>query len=555
MSLIKVNMNKEEVVLEPFPADKILGGRALVDYLLTEYGSPTGHPLAEESIAIVAPGLLAGTSAPQSGRLSLGGKSPLTGGIKESNSGGTAANKLGRLGIRGIMIDGKAKEWKILKVTAQGATLDPAGDVVGLKNYAACDRLRERYGDKIGVIIIGRAGEMKMASATVAVTDPEGRPSRHAARGGLGAVLGAKGIKAIVIDDKKGNLRRPANEAAFKAATRAATESIQNAETTNVLHSMGTPAWIGYDNERGSLPSYNHHEGSFDKVDTVKIETFLEINKANGGTMGHSCMPGCPVRCSPIFHDNNGNFLTAAFEYETIVLLGTNLGIDNLEAVARMDRKCYEYGIDTMELGNAIGVLSDVGLFEFGDAAKAEAYVDEVGEGTFMGRILGSGVANTARIFGIERVPAVKGQGLPGHSARSSKGWGVTYATSPQGADHTAGPVVDEFVFSSEGQDERSRAAQITFAALDSTGVCWFSFLGPESLFPMVNGFYDLNWSLEVYLEIGREALRRERAFNAKAGFSKADDRLPDWMTKEPLGPTNEVFDVPNEDLDRVFNF
>jgi aldehyde:ferredoxin oxidoreductase len=167
---------------------------------MTEYASPTAHPFSEESLFIVAPGLLAGTNAPMSGRLSMGGKSPLTGGIKEANSGGTAAHKLGRLSMQAIMVEGKAKEWQILKVDSQGAALENAGDIVGLTNYAGCDRLRERYGDKISIIIIGPAGEMKLANSTIAVTDLEGRPSRHAARGGVGALMGSKGLKAIVID-------------------------------------------------------------------------------------------------------------------------------------------------------------------------------------------------------------------------------------------------------------------------------------------------------------------------------------------------------------------
>ncbi|MCK4825397.1 aldehyde ferredoxin oxidoreductase, partial [bacterium] len=204
MTILRVNMSQKTISTETFPKDKIIGGRAMVDYLLSEYGSPTAHPLSEESALIVAPGLLAGTSAPMSGRLSVGAKSPLTGGIKEANAGGTAAHKLGRLGIRAIMVEGKSEVWQILKVNAQGATLEPAGDIKGQTNYAACDKLRERYGDKVGILTIGPAGEMKLANSTVGVTDPDGRPSRHAARGGLGAVMGAKGLKAMVIDDTGG---------------------------------------------------------------------------------------------------------------------------------------------------------------------------------------------------------------------------------------------------------------------------------------------------------------------------------------------------------------
>jgi aldehyde:ferredoxin oxidoreductase len=173
-----------------------------------------------------------------------------------------------------------------------------------------------------------------------------------------------------------------------------------------------------------------------------------------------------------------------------------------------------------------------------------------------MGRILGSGVAVTAKAFGIGRVPVVKGLGIPAHAARSSKGWAVTYATSPQGADHTAGGVAVEHL-SAEGQGDRSRTSQIRMAAFDATGLCLFTFLSAASnlIVPMINALRGINWSEEDYLEFGKDILRQERDFNLKAGIGPGADRLPDWMTREPLPPTNAVFDVPQEDVDKVFNF
>jgi len=556
MTIVRVNMFQKTISTETFPKDKIIGGRAMVDYLLSEYGSPTAHPLSEGSVLIVAPGLLAGTSAPMSGRLSIGAKSPLTGGIREANAGGTAAHKLGRLGIRAIMVEGKSEDWQILKVTAQGATLEPAGDIKGLTNYAACDKLRKHYGDKVSILIIGPAGEMKLAISTVGVTDLDGRPSRHAARGGLGAVMGAKGLKVVVIDDTGGKVRKPVDGEAFKTAVKAATDAIKNGPATEALHMLGTAMWVDADNTRGSLPTNNHRLGSFDKHESINATRFTELVKARGGSMGHGCLPGCVVQCSTVFNDSSGNFLTAALEYETIGLLGANLGIDDLDAIARMDRKCDELGIDTMELGNTIGILNDVGLFAFGDAKKAQSYLEEIEKGTPMGRILGSGVVVTAKAFGIDRVPAVKGLGIPAHAARSSKGWAVTYATSPQGADHTAGGVVVEHL-SSEGQGDRSRTSQIQMAAFDATGICLFTFLRAATnvIVPLINALHGVNWTEEEYLELGKEMLRQERAFNMKAGIGPGADRLPDWMRKEPLPPTKAVFDVPQEDIDAVFNF
>jgi aldehyde:ferredoxin oxidoreductase len=556
MTILKIDMSKHEIAQEPFPKDKMIGGRAMVDYLMTEYGSPTAHPLSEESLFIIAPGLLAGSNAPQSGRLSVGGKSPLTGGIKEANVGGTTGHKLGRLGIRAIVVKGKSQELSVMRVSAKGISLDNARSLIGLKNYEACENLRREYGNDVGIMVAGIAGEMKLANSTVAVTDPEGRPTRQAARGGLGSVMFAKGLKAIVIDDTGIPMRKAADPEGFKVAVKDAIEAINAHPLTKPFHTYGTNWALESDNQRGSLPTRNHYQGSFEKHENINANKLLETVKSRGGMMGHSCMPGCVVRCSSIYHDSKGEFLTASFDYETIAMLGSNLGIDDLDAIARMDRLCDELGIDTIELGCTIGILNEVGLFDFGDAKRAYSLIEEISRKSPLGRVLGSGVTIAAKIFGIDRIPAVKGQGIPAHSARSCKGWGVTYATSPQGADHTAGPVVDDFL-SKEGQVQRSRMSQIVMAGLDSAGLCMFSRLmgQPEIVARMINGLYGINWSSKDYLEMAKEALRQERVFNKKAGMSDGQDRLPDWMRQDPLPPTNAVFDVAQSEIDELFNF
>jgi aldehyde:ferredoxin oxidoreductase len=434
--------------------------------------------------------------------------------------------------------------------------LENAGDIVGLTNYTACNRLRERYGEKISIILIGPAGEMKLANSTVGVTDLQGRPSRHAARGGVGALMGSKGLKAIVIDDTGGASRQAIDRDAFKGAVKASTEAIKNGPPAEALHKMGTFFWVDVSHSRGSLPTCNFRMGAFEKFQNINAEKLIELSKARNGSIGHSCMPGCVVRCSSDFHDPSGKYLTSAFEYETVVLLGSNLGIDDLDAIARMDRKCDELGIDTIELGCTIGILNDIGLFEFGDAEKAEAFIDEIGKGTPLGRILGSGVEIAAKVFGIDRVPAVKGQGLAGHAARSLKGWGVTYATSPQGADHTAGSVLED-PLSPEGHVERSRDAQVAMAAFDATGLCLFTFLSrtPELIVPLINSLYGVKWTEADYMAMGKEILHQERGFNLEAGIGPRADMIPDWMRKEPLPPNNTVFDVSQEDINNVFNF
>jgi aldehyde:ferredoxin oxidoreductase len=222
-----------------------------------------------------------------------------------------------------------------------------------------------------------------------------------------------------------------------------------------------------------------------------------------------------------------------------------------------MDRRCDGIGIDTIETGAAIGVLNDAGLYEFGDAPRAEALIDEIAQGTLMGRILGNGTEATAKIFGIARVPTVKGQAIAAHSGRSMKGWGVTYATSPQGADHTAGPVGAGDFLTPYGQVEISRNSQIINTAMDATGLCHFTFAYrfPQVIAPLINSLLGTQLADEDVFEMGREMLRQEHAFNVRAGIGPGADGLPEWMRKEPLPPTNAVFDVPQEEIDNFFSF
>lgn len=556
MDLLRVSMTDGQINWEEFPKDLILGGRAVIDYLLTKHADPRVHPLSKRNYFVVAPGLLAGTSAPNSGRLSVGGKSPLTGTIKEANVGGTSAHKLARLGIRAIMVSGSSESLKILKIDDKGAVLEEASTLKGLGNYRTCEILQERYGGNIGIIIAGPAGEMKLSNSTVAVTDPEGRPSRHAARGGLGSVMASKGLKAIVIDDAHGKGCEAVDKEGFKLAVKSAAEMIASKPICQNLAKLGTGMWVDSDHARGSMPTYNYRAGGFENYEKINGKRISELAEQRKGKMGHRCMPTCVVRCSTVYNDTEGRHVTSGLEYETLAMLGANLGIDDIDAIAMMDHRCDDLGIDTIEMGAAIGVLNDVYLFEFGDKAQAMTYLDEVAKGSPVGRILGNGVSVTAKAFGISRVPAVKGQAIPAHTGRTVKGWGVTYATSPQGADHTAGPVGVE-PLSPEGQVERSRLAQIQMASLDATGMCFFTFLyaTPQAILPMINSLYGIHWSENNYLDMGKEMLRQEIAFNRKAGVAVEGNSMPDWLREEPLPPKGTVFDVTQDELDRIFDF
>jgi aldehyde:ferredoxin oxidoreductase len=236
-----------------------------------------------------------------------------------------------------------------------------------------------------------------------------------------------------------------------------------------------------------------------------------------------------------------------------------------------LDRLDDDYGLDTIEMGATIGVAMEAGLAKFGDAEGAIKLVKEVGAGTPLGRILGNGAAVTGRVFGVERVPVVKGQAMPAYDPRGIQGIGVTYATSTMGADHTAGYAVGANVLGvggkvdalkPEGQIELSRNLQIATAALDSTGMCLFVAFPlldqPETmqaLVDMINAFYGLNMTVDDVGELGKSVLKSEREFNTKAGLTAEHDRLPAFFKKESLPPHDITFQVTDEELDQVFNF
>ena len=550
-------MEKQTIERQSLPEETVwLGGRALVDAVLSEEVPPACHPLGPRNRLVIAPGLFAGSILPTAGRLSIGGKSPLTGGIKESNVGGMAGTVLGRLSVGAIVIKGGflTDLPKVIVIKRDSAAVVDFPELKGLGNYETAKRLRDRFGKDVCTVSIGPCGEMKMAASTLAVTDVEGRPCRHAARGGLGAVMGAKGVKAVVIDPQGTGPLKGADAPAFSKAVKAYTKLLQSSKKTVFMRESGTAGMVDMSNAMGSMPTRNFSAGSYEKKDAINSERLRELTRERGGRMGHPCMKGCVIRCSNIFNDEMGNYLTSSLEYETIALMGSNLDIDDLDTIAKLDFLCDDYGLDTIETGATLGILTQAGLFDFGNGRRAVELVGEIGRGTVLGRVLGQGAAVTGKVFGIPRVPAVKGQSLPGWCARAIKGLGVTFATSPQGADHTAGFIKDN-PLSKDGHIASSRENQINNLIADSLGLCQFTGIREDyALFAGLAGPYTGSTpTKEDIRSIGQDALFKENLFNRKAGIGKGCDRLPEFMAAEPLPPHNTLFDVEDENLDRVF--
>jgi aldehyde:ferredoxin oxidoreductase len=575
--ILRINMGADggpKMSVVPVGEYAGLGGRAMTSSVISKEVPPLCHPLGEDNKLVIAPGLLSGTAAAQSGRISVGCKSPLTGGIKESNSGGQASQVLARLGYAAIIFEGKPKDNTLYKIfiNKEGVKITTDNSLKMLGNYDLVDKMKKEFGEKIACISIGPAGEMKMSAASIAFTDMELRPTRHAGRGGVGAVMGSKGVKVIVLDETGLKNREPKDPEKLKKANKAWVEGLRKHPVTGQgLPAFGTNILANILNEAGGYPTNNFLLGRFAGTSKISGETEAELEKTRGGVPTHGCHRGCVIQCSGIYMDKDGKYLTKQPEYETVWAHGANCGIDDLDAIAMMDRLDDDYGLDTIEMGATIGVAMEAGLAKFGDADAAIRLIKEVGKGTDLGRILGNGAAITGKLFGVERVPVVKNQALPAYDPRAVQGIGVTYATSTMGADHTAGYAVTANILKvggfvdplkPEGQIELSRDLQIATAAIDSTGMCLFIAFAVldqpdtfQALLDMLNAFYGLNLTANDVTELGKKILKMERDFNARAGFTKEHDRLPEFFKKEPLPPHNITFLVKDEDLDKVFDW
>jgi len=565
MEIWRVDVATQKLNREPVPTSwEKLGGRGLLARIMLDEVEPTCEPLGSKNKLIYAPGLLVGQRLSSCDRLSVGGKSPLTGGIKEANAGGRTGLHMAMMGMKALILEGKPTTdgWWILHLSLDGARWEKADELAGLGIYDATPKLIEKYGKHVAIALIGLAGELELASAGIQNIDKDRIPSRMAARGGLGAVMGSKGLKAIIFDNAGGENPPQEDPEKYKPIRKSYTTAVINHPQSQVYKDYGTAAMTMMCNTMGALPTRNFSSGEFEQAESISGDTMraMTLERGGKGAPAHACMAGCTIQCSNIFPDANGEPLVSPLEYETIGLMGSNLGIDSFDTIARLNYVANDLGLDTIELGAALGVAAEAGLMAWGDGERALQLVDEIHQNTPLGRILGMGATITGKVLGVERVPAVKGQAMSSYEPRAIKGTGVTYATTAQGADHTSGLTIRAKVdhLSPKGQVAASLNAQLNNAGYDSLGACLFSGFGfgtdPTLVPNLVRTIY--GWEVpDNYLQaLGKETIKMEREWNRRAGFTNAHDRLPEWMTREPVPPTNAVFDVPNEELDTIFD-
>jgi aldehyde:ferredoxin oxidoreductase len=564
--IIRVNARTGEIAEhEASAAEQRVGGRHYIAYLLNHEVPPNCEVLGRHNKLIIAHGLFADTGVTTAGQLSIGGKSPLTGGVKESNTGGFAGRRIARLGIKAIVIEDipPSDMTRVLYLAHNHMKLIEMPELKHKWVSDTCAMLRDRFGRKIGIICIGPAGEMKMYGAGIASVDDSDIQVRYAGRGGMGALMGSKGVKAIVVKDDQFVQPDFFDPVLLKQTAKDIIQTLKDDPKSKNRKLYGTLDILDMANTVGLLPTRNFSSGQCDFAKEMTGPKFAALVKERGGSgrSGTPCVPGCTIQCSNVFPDKNGDKIVASLQYESLVMLGPNLEIPNLDTVGELNNLCNEVGVDTIETGAALGVAMEAGVLSFGDETGAREAIRQIGEGKLIGRIIGQGAAFTGRAFGVRRIPVIKGQAMPAYDPRALKGNGVTYATSPMGADHTAGNAFETIRTNNplgvENQVFNSRQLQVRAAILDTIGFCLFirpAFVAkPELLINLFKAKFGWEISLAEIRLLGAGVLELERQFNEKAGVSEKFYPLPEFMREEALPPNNTVFDISQEELESIW--
>jgi len=564
MKIARININTESIWYEEITRDSkffLLGARGLSSQIIYDEVPPMCDPLGKDNKLIIANGILTGSPFPNSARTSIGAKSPLTNGIKESNVGGRPSMMLASHGIRALVLEDISSDLKQIVIDENGIKFESAEEYNGLGNYELHSKLTQKYGEKIGIYSIGPAGEYMMKAASIAANDLQGYPSRHAGRGGLGAVMGSKKIKAIVIIPNKISKVKIHNIKKFRELSKPFAKTL--AESKETFSIYGTPLMMNAMSEYGGLPTKSFRMGSYEDVEDISGEKLHDLVLARKGRKSIACSPTCVIRCSNIIVDENGKHITSSLEYETIALNGSNCMISDLDKLAKLDHLCDDNGIDTIEYGVTMGVAMDAGKIEWGDADMVLEILDkEIRNNTKTGQLYGNGVCHLGAEINYERIPHVKGQGISAYDPRVFKAMSLTYATSPMGADHTAGAAIasrgarsdrDYGDFSDpENKADLSYELQIYTVVLDSMGCCYF--IGPsyetmELVAGVINAMHDTNLTREDVINLGKNILKTELEFNKKAGITQDMNDVPEFFKNEPSSPTNLKFEFSKDVL------
>jgi len=559
-TLLRINTvtgdaKKESVNSKEF----LLGGRTLSSYLVSEEIPAACNPFGKDNKLFFCNGALSGTTVSSSDRLSIGSKSPLTGGAKESNAGGIVGLRMAQQGLRTIILeDAPAKDsaWKIIVIGKDKTELIDGSFLAGKGVYEKSDLLSEKFGKKAGCMTIGPAGENLLFASGIACSDPHGVCSRYAGRGGLGAVMGSKRIIAMVILDDGEEKPQYSDKAAFMEASKRIITSLKENPVSGQFTKYGTAAMVDICQALKVLPTRNFTSGTMEGAEKINAQTLYDTIKERGGEgrTQHACMNPCAIQCSNVYPDKDGNLLCSPVEYETMALMGSNLCMKNLDTIAEMNRIANDAGVDTLDCGAAIGVAMEAGLAEFGDDKAGISMMNEVLNLTPLGRIIGSGCKVAAQVLGVRHAPHVLGQALPAYEPRGTKGMAMTYLSSPMGADHTFGFTLrdEEDPITKEGKVKLSKKFQVIGSRMDAMGLCNFVRYSVRNdmtpLLDLIKARFDVEMSATEFDDFVKDTLRREHQFNTDAGITLKDHRFVDSFYEEAQLDTGEKIDITDEE-------
>ena len=556
--LARINLSTGEIKVEKLDlelAHKFIGGRGLGTKILYDEGVATVEPLSPENKLVYITGPMTGAAAPSTGRYMVVTKSPLTGMIACSNSGGIWGAKLKHAGWDAIIVEGQAPEWTYISIEDDKIQLLDAREYLGMMSEEMDTRLKEKHGPTASVLNIGPAGEKQVLLAAI-MNDKD----RAAGRSGVGAVMGSKKLKAIVVKSSRIKLDNIADEEALKKATKKAMDVLMaNPVTSSGLKQLGTAILVNIINNVGSLPTKNWQESYYEQAEDISGEALAEKYLVRPG----ACYR-CPIACGRIINVNG--HVTGGPEYEPLWAYGANCGNNDLNVIDECNMLCNEYGLDAISTPCTIAAAMELyqrgaikeedcaGVpLEWGSTKALVEWTKRMGNPeTELDWLMSSGSARLCEHYGMPEISmSVKKQEMPAYDARGIQGIGITYATSNRGGCHVRGYMISPEVLGLPQQLDRTvtddkaawaKTFQDLTAVIDSMGHCLFtSFaMGAQEYTDLLNAATGTNWTVEQVLEIGDRIYNIERMFNKAAGMKPEDDRLPKRLLNDPIvnGPS-----------------
>jgi len=556
--LARVNLTTGEIKIEKLDLDlahKFIGGRGLGTKILYDEGVATVDPLSPENKLVYITGPMTGAAAPSTGRYMVVTKSPLTGMIASSNSGGIWGQKLKYAGWDAIIVEGASESWKYLNIEDDKIELLDAEEYVGVMSEEIDEKLKEKHGAEASVLNIGPAGEKKVLLAAI-MNDKD----RAAGRSGVGAVMGSKKLKAIVVKASRKSLDNIADLDALKAATKRSMDLIKaNGVTGSGLRALGTAVLVNIINNVGSLPTKNWQESYYEQAEDISGEALAEKYLVKP-----SACARCPIACGRVVNINGK--VAGGPEYEPLWAYGADCGNNDLNVIDECNMLCNEYGLDA--IGTPCTIAAAMELYQRGAIKEEECagvplewgstkalveWTKRMGNPeTELDWLMSSGSARLCEHYGMPEVSmSVKKQEMPAYDARGIQGIGITYATSNRGGCHVRGYMISPEVLGLPQQLDRTviddkaawaKTFQDLTAVIDSMGHCLFtSFaMGAPEYTDLLNAATGTNWTVEQVLEIGDRIYNIERMFNKAAGMKPEDDRLPKRLLQDPIvnGPS-----------------